>query len=187
MTAEEFGVLLFLSGYAGETSVLGIAGCADADDDGFDFGVRGLISRGIAVPDESGLLLADVARWIANCVCRPTMAGLVFGVRNEDFDAAVYSAHGDFTSLLTIATPGVVSGTMYEADPVDVFLNLAAQLSPTDSDREWSVGVRIQPFDHDPIDIVAGPNGSLGSVRGGVPTPEERQHLEAHLRSLLTH
>jgi len=147
---EEIAVMAFLSGHAGRPTIAGVPGFSSPDDEGFDVGMRSLLSKGLVQVTEEGTSVARLVTDLGRCLADPDSTGLLLFASEGDGEAFAYASAGDdVLLLLQHVSDGVltclIGPTQLHAVTVAVAANLSAD------GRE--VSVRIAPLDGEPVEL----------------------------------
>jgi hypothetical protein len=165
-TIEEVRALITLTGASDRLALWGVEGFENSDGEGFDFGMRALMSRGLVIVEDGEVRVAQLAQDVVRCACSPDTAGLLFGSTPETYDIAAYASSGGLVLTCGFAANGVVTGSVVERDLVDHLMDLVRTAVISTSDIEWLLALRVQPIEGESIDILVG-EGGLGVVEAG--------------------
>jgi hypothetical protein len=170
---EELAVLLHLAGHGGQACLLGATGYQDVDDEGFDVGMRALISRGLVVPTDEGVKVHEEAVLLAEALVRPEHGGYCIVASEEPHDAMLLVRRGPTTVLASALAPGAFDVAVLADGIGESVVKLARALTDGAPADGWVVGLRFHPLGGEHLDI------AVGADRFGIVSDGAVRHVTA--------
>lgn len=150
MTTEEISVMAFLSGHQGRVTVAGVTAYASPEDDGFDVGMRSLLSKGLVHVAEGVTSVARLVTDVSRCLAAPDATGLLLFALDGDGEAFVFASAGDdLFLLLQHVSDGVLSCWIGPTQLEAVAMAIGGRLSGDGG----HVAVRIDPLVGDAVEL----------------------------------